>query len=214
MEENENNEVVENTTQENVNSSATSNKVVETIKSKKNLIIAIVCIIVAVLVIRGIFFNPKGHSKSLIKDFCKAYNKQDLKKICKMIEPAGMYAFSELDEDDYKDFWKEYKEYKKSDEWKDKKEEWDEMVDEAVEQANENKDDDNDYKMKLGKIEKFKKVGSHLYEVEANLVVEQDGDKDDEDVTFYIMKNGLSYKFVGGDMITMIMFAIAFSSMS
>lgn len=212
MEENENNEVVENTTQENVDSSATSNKVVETIKSKKNLIIAIICVIVAVLVIRGIFFNAKGHSKSVIKDFCKAYNKQNVKKLFKTMDPAGIYTFMDLDEDDYKDFWKEYKDYKKSDEWKDQEEEWNEMVDKAVEEAKDNDDDDDDYKMKVGKVEKFKKVGSHLYEIEVNLIVEEDGDKDDQDVTFYIMKKGLSYKIVGGDMVSWIILAATFSS--
>lgn len=201
MEENENVEVNETVASENGGG----------IKSKKGLIIAIVAILVVICIVFNVFFNTKGKAKSAIKDYCVALGKGKYQKALKQIDPVGMYVFQDLDEEEYEDFWKEYKEYKKSDEWEDAEEEWKDLLEEAKD-AEEDFDKDDAAKIKIKKITKFKKVGNKLYQVKAKVETKIDGDKDTDTMTFYVMKDGLGCKLVGGDAVTSILFAVGLAS--
>ena len=206
MEENENVEV-----NETVENNVVSDKL-GWLKNKKGIIIAVVIALVAICVIFNVFFNTKGKAKSLIKDFCKSLEKGKYEKALKMIDPVGMYAFAELDKDEYEDFWNEYKEFKKSDEWEDAKEEWDELLEQAKD-AEEDFDKDEAMKIKVKKFKDVKKVGKNLYKVKAKIETEVDDEEDSTTTTFYVMKDGLKCKLVGGEAVSSIMMMIAFSSL-
>ncbi|MBR2290073.1 MAG: hypothetical protein IJ867_05695 [Clostridia bacterium] len=198
MEENENkNENVEVTETVEANETtveATAEKV-GGIKSKKGLIIGIVVALIAICIIFNVFFNTKGKAKSTIKNYLNNYGKGKYVKAMKQIDPAGRYVFRQLDEDEYEDFWTEYKEFKKSDEWDDVKEEWEERIEDMKDEEEDfDKDDKTTFKIK--KITKFKKVGKNLYQVKAKIKAKQDGEEDEDTLTFYVMKKGLGTKLV------------------
>ncbi|MBR1540566.1 MAG: hypothetical protein IJ629_05340 [Clostridia bacterium] len=211
MEENENVEEVKETVVDEATETTSGNGVGATIKSKKNLIIAIVAILVVICVIFNVFFNTKGKAKSVIKKYCTALGKGKYQKALKQIDPVGMYVFQDLDEDSYEDFWEEYKEFKKSDDYEESMDEWKEMLD-ACKDAEEDFDKDDAAKIKVKKITKFKKVGKKLYQVKAKIQSKVDGDTDTETMTFYVMKDGLGCKLVGGDAVDGIVMMIAFAA--
>ena len=184
---------------------------VESLKKHKGLIIAVVAALVAICLIYNVFFNTKGKAKSVINTFFKSLGSGKYEKALKQIDPAGMYAFQGLDKDEYEDFWNEYKELKKSDEWEEKEEDWKEVLENAKD-AEEDFDKDDAVKVSVKKITKFKKVGKNLYEVKAKIESKVDDDTDTETVSFYIMKDGLGCKIVGGDAISSALFSVGMSS--
>ena len=197
MEENENQttnvENVENTVNSEVNNTETTNanNIVETLKSKKNLIVGVVICLVVILCVYNVFFNTKGKAKNVVIDYYKALNKGKAKKMLKTVDMAGVYVFSELDDDEYEDFWAEYKEYVDSDEYKEAKEEYDEALDENIEDL-EDLLSDSETTIKVKKVKEVKKVASHLYKVKVQLESkDEDGDKSQKTVTHYVMKKGL-----------------------
>jgi hypothetical protein len=60
--------------------------------------------------------------------------------------------------------------------------------------------EDEDYKVKVKKIKKVEKVGKNLYKVKAQIKYEYDDEDGTKTVSFYVMKKGLSYYIVGGDL--------------
>lgn len=201
MEENENVEVNETP----INDGASENN--EKNGSKKALIIGIVVVVIVAIVLFNIFGNTKGKAKGVVKDFVKAMNSLNAKKMMSCVDPYGAQVFSELDEEDYEDFWDEYKDYLKSDDYEDFKEEYEEEKDDQLddlqdmfdEQKEEIKDDDIDYSVKLKEFKSVKKVGKNLYKVKAKISMQYDDDKDSKTMEFYVMKKGLSCYIVGGD---------------
>ena len=200
MEENENGKNTEveskvNVSEVNTSNSTTEaskgNKIVETLKSKRNLIIGIIVAVIVVVLICTAFI---GSPKKAVKNFCSAMNS----KMFDNIDMAGMYVFAQLDEDDYDDFWDEYKEFTDSDEWEDLKDEIDEEKDDAFEKLDDALDD-ADVKVKIKKFKKVKKLGENLWEVKAQFETKVDGDKETNTSSYYVMKKGGKYKIVGGD---------------
>ena len=183
------------------------NNVKNLLKEKKNLIIAIVVAIVAIIVVYNVFFNTNGKIKSVINTYGKAIGNGKYEKALKQIDAAGMYTFQGLDEDEYEDFWSEYKDYKKSDEWEEKEENWKELLDEAKD-AEDDFDKEDAYKFNVKKITKCKKIGKNLYEVKAKVETVIDDEEDTDTEMFYVMKDGLSYKLVGGSGVSTILFSV------
>lgn len=179
---------------------------------KKKMFITIVAIVIVFVIVYNVFFNSKGKAKSTIEDFCSAIGKGKLQKALKKIDPAGMYAFQGLSKDEYEDFWNEYKEFKKSDEYDEKMDDWKE-IEESAKEAEEDFDKDDEIKIKVKKITKFKKLSKNLYQVKAKIKATQDDDTKTETVNFYLMKDGLGFKIVGGDMLYGVILGSGLSSL-
>lgn len=206
MEENDNVEEKETIVEEVVSEN------VEEKKNKKKLIIAIASVIVVCFLVFSLVFNNKGKAKKVIKDYCNLISKGKYVKALKLVDAAGYYTFDDLDKDDYDDFWKEYKKFKKSDEWEDNEEEWEDILEDA-EDLEEDFDKDDAIKIKVKKLKKFKKVSKNLYEVKVVADIVKDDDDDDETLKFYLMKDGINFKIVGGDNLSSIIWAISFKSL-
>jgi len=189
----EENEKVEETVVE-----ETTTSVGGALKDKKKLIIIIVAALVAIFVVYNVFFNFKGKAKSTINTFCESMGKGKYVKAYKQLDAAGVYTFRKLDKDDYEDFWSEYKEFKKSDDWEDAEEEWKEKL-EDIKEEEKDFDKEDAVKVKVKKITKFKKLGKNFYEVKAKIETKDDDDTNTDTMTFYVMKDGLGCKIVGGD---------------
>lgn len=123
------------------------------------------------------------------------------------VEPYGTQVLSDLDEEDYEDFWTEYKEYLKSDEYEEFKEEYEDEKEDTLDEMQESfddmkeelKDDDIKYSMKVKEIKSVKKEGKNLFKVKAKIEVEYDDEEDSSTMTFYVMKKGTKCYIVGGD---------------
>lgn len=212
MEENENVEEVKETVVEETTETTSEKGVGNILKAKKNLIIAIVAVLVCLCVVFNVFFNTKGKAKSAISKYCVALGKGQYRKALKRVDPVGYYVFQDLDKDSYEDFWEEYKDFKKSDDYEEQMDDWKEMVD-AAKDAEEDFDKDDKVSIKVKKITKFKKLGKKLYEVKAKVQSKVDGDKDTETMIFYVMKDGLGCKLVGGDAVDGIVFMVSFATL-
>lgn len=197
MEENQNqnqNQDVNETVDTSSNVSGTEpNVIVETIKAKKKIIAGVLVAIVAILIILDLLITSP---KEAVKGFVKALNKPDFKKAFGYMDYLGTAAFSELDKDEYDDFWDKYKDYKEDDDYEDILEEAEDYFDQDYfEEMNEEVED---YTIKVKKITKVKKVGSHLYEVKAKLkIVDDEGEDKNPTAKFYVMKKGMKSYIVG-----------------
>lgn len=172
--------------------------ILEKVKENKKILLGIVVVILLVVLLGSVF---GGGKKGVIKDFVKAGNAGNGKKLFKTIDMAGMNVLMEMQfkDEDLEDFYSEYKDYVKSDEWKDAEEEMDEYIEDAVEEMEEPDDED---KIKIKKFGDVEKEGKNLWKIEATLVSKEDDD-DEMDVDFYVMKKGLSYYIVGMDGLSM-----------
>jgi len=200
MEENENNNVVEAGEASNEKSSGNGNKILDVIKTKKNLIVTLVVVLIAVLVIIDILVRSP---KETVKKYFSAVNACNSKKAEKYEDDAGFDVFYKLSDDDYEEFWEEYNEYINSEEWAEREETIKETRDkdyykEQDEDAKETKKE-NKSSVKVKKVTDVKKVGKHLYEVKAKLQTKSDGDKNENTVKIYVMKKGLKSYIVGFD---------------
>ena len=203
MDENENKSNVEETTTQATSSAkekatAILGNVVELIKKHRKVLIGIVVVILALVVLSNVFLGGK---KRVVKNLVNALDNANAKKAVKCIDVAGYNVLSGLDEDDYEDFYDEYKEYLDSDEWEEAQEEYEEDLDEKIEDLQDDLED-SESKTKVKKFKKVKKVGKNLYEVKVQLEnKDEDGDKETATTEFYVMKKGLKYYVVGGDLV-------------
>lgn len=196
MDENENKSYVEepvNSTKENASSAV--KKVVEMIKNNKKVLIGLVVVILAIILLSSIF---GGGKKGVIKDFVKATNKGNAKKMMDTIDMAGLSVYMEMlfNDDDLEDFYDEYKDFIKSDEWEDAQDDMDDYIEELEDSIEE---PDDDEKLKIKKFGDVEKEGKNLWKIEVELEV----DDEDIDADFYVMKKGLNYYIVGFDGIDM-----------
>lgn len=200
MEENENVENVENVETSNVTSEET--KKGGFLKNKKMLIIVAIVAVIAIIILFNVFGNTKGKAKNVVKQYVKAMDNCDAKKMIKLVDPYGAYVFGKLDEDDYEDFWDEYKEFvkEKDDDYDDVKESYKESLEkDNIKDAKEALEDIfDDAKIKIKKISSVKKVGKNLYKVKAKIEMKSDDDKETESQDFYVMKKGTSCYIVSG----------------
>ena len=172
--------------------------IIEKLKANKKILLGIVVVILLVVLLGSVF---GGGKKGVIKDFVKAGNTGNGKKLFKTIDMAGMNVLMEMQfkDEDLEDFYSEYKDYVKSDDWKDAEEEMDEYIEDAIEDMEEPDDED---KIKIKKFGDVEKEGKNLWKIEATLVSKEDDDEE-MDVDFYVMKKGLSYYIVGMDGLSM-----------
>lgn len=205
MEENENfatNGVINETGEKNETVNEGTEK--KGLKNIKNLIILIVIIIIAIIVLISVFGNSKQKAKNVIKQYVKAMNKSDVKKMIKLSDPYGEYVFSNLDEDEYDDFWDEYKDFvkEKDDDYEDVKEEYEESLEkDNIEDAKETYEDFmEDTTIKLKKFSSVEEVSKNLYKVKARIESKTDDKKDTNSFKFYVMKKGSKCYIVGSEL--------------
>lgn len=199
MEENKEEKVVEAEVikeNDNSNKKIDVNKIVEFIKAKKKIIlIAIIAIIVIIIAIDLIFLSPK----EVVQKFVKSLDSKNSEKAFGYISLAGSEVFSDLDDDEYDDFWSEYKDFKDSDDYQDLIDEMDEYMEDIDFDELDDMLDDYDISIKIEKINKVKKVSSHLYKVSVKLEISADDEEESGTVYFYVMKEGTKSYLVGMD---------------
>lgn len=139
--------------------------------------------------------------EAAVEDIIKAIDQKKAKKILDAIDIYGMTVLEDMDEDEYEDFYDEYKDFLKSDEYDDMQDEWDEAEEEALDGLQDWLDGIEDLKVKVKKITKNEEIGKNIYEVKAKIEATQDDDTETDTMTFYVMKDGSSYKVIGGDLI-------------
>lgn len=168
--------------------------IIEKVSQHKKILLGLVVVILAIVLIGGLF---GGGKKGVIKDFVKAGNAGNAKKLFKTVDMAGMSVFMQMswEDEDLEDFYDEYKDYIKSDEWKDAEEEMDEYLEELEDEMEEPDDED---KIKIKEFGDVEKEGKKLWKIETTLVSKEDDDEE-VDVDFYVMKKGMSYYIVGID---------------
>lgn len=168
--------------------------IIEKVSQHKKILLGLVVVILAIVLIGGLF---GGGKKGVIKDFVKAGNAGNAKKLFKTVDMAGMNVFMQMswEDEDLEDFYDEYKDYIKSDEWKDAEEEMDEYLEELEDEMEEPDDED---KIKIKEFGDVEKEGKNLWKIETTLVSKEDDDEE-VDVDFYVMKKGMSYYIVGID---------------
>lgn len=169
--------------------SATSSAVVDFIKAKKKIIAIVIVAIIAVIVI----FNMISVSpKDAVQGFVKQLNSGHTKKAFDYIDWAGFVTLSELDEDDYEDFWEKYKDIKDTDEYEEYMDSMEEYMDEDFYEDMDEEIKDSDASIKIKKITKVKKVAKNLYSVKAKIQTkDEDGEINSEIMEFYVMKKGM-----------------------
>ncbi len=168
--------------------------IIEKVSQHKKILLGLVVVILAIVLIGSLF---GGGKKGVIKDFVKAGNAGNAKKLFKTVDMAGMSVFMQMswEDEDLEDFYDEYKDYIKSDEWKDAEEEMDEYLEDLEDEMEEPDDED---KIKIKEFGDVEKEGKNLWKIETTLVSKEDDD-DELDVDFYVMKKGMSYYIVGID---------------
>lgn len=168
--------------------------IIEKVSQHKKILLGLVVVILAIVLIGGLF---GGGKKGVIKDFVKAGNAGNAKKLFKTVDMAGMSVFMQMswEDEDLEDFYNEYKDYIKSDEWKDAEEEMDEYLEDLEDEMEEPDDED---KIKIKEFGDVEKEGKNLWKIETTLVSKEDDDEE-IDVDFYVMKKGMSYYIVGID---------------
>lgn len=173
-------------------------KVVELAKTHRKVLIGVVVVILALVVLSNLFLGGK---KRVVKKFVNALDDAKAEKAIKCIDVAGYMVLSDMDKDDYEDFYDEYKDYVDSDDWEETQEDYEEDLDDKIESFQDDLED-SETKTKIKKFKKVEKVGKNLYEVKVQLESkDEDGDKNTDTTTFYVMKKGLSYYVVGGDLV-------------
>lgn len=182
---------------ENANSSAKqTNKIVETIKAKKRIIgVALIAIIFVIVIINIATVSPK----EAVKKCVNAIGKGNIEKAFDYVDVAGVSVFSDLDEDDYDDFWSEYKDFKDTDEYDDLMEEYKDGMD--SDEISDFKDELEDYdvSLKVEKIKSQKKVSKNLYKVVAKVEISYEDNDFSPTLDFYVMKKGSKSYVVGLD---------------
>lgn len=172
------------------------NKIFEFLKAKKKIILGIIIAIVVVIVVLNlIFVSPK----EAVNKFVKSLNSKNVEKAYNYINPYGFYVFDSLDEDEYDDFWSEYKDFKDSDEYQDIVDEYNDIMEDMDFDEINDYLDDYDFSIKVNKINKVKKVSSHLYRVSAKIEISADDEEESGTVYFYVMKEGTKSYIVGID---------------
>ena len=172
------------------------------VKTTNTKLIGIV--VVAILVILAIFFMFFTKSaKSVVKDYVKAIEKGNAKKVMATMDFEGTAAFTNIrsysfsegytyDFDKFDDAYDEILDQLK-DMDKDQKKEYKEVKKEAIETMQEAFDENEDDKVKYSvKDIKTEKVdgSKKLTKVTCTIVTKKDGEKDEEEATFYTMKKG------------------------
>lgn len=172
--------------------------VLEKVHQNKKALLGLVVVIVVVVLLSSLL---GGGKKGVIKDFIKAGNNGNAKKLLDTIDMAGMSVFMEMswNDDDLEDFYDEYKEFIKSDEWEEAEEDMDETIEEMEDSIEEPDDED---KVKIKEFGDVEKEGKNIWKVETTIVSKEDDDEE-LDVDFYVMKKGLGYKIVGLDGMSM-----------
>jgi ElaB/YqjD/DUF883 family membrane-anchored ribosome-binding protein len=168
--------------------------IVEKIKVNKKPILIALIVIIVLLVIYNCFFNPKTKVKNVVKEYYSALNKGNAKKLLKQVDPAGAYVFSDLDEDDYDDFWDEYKKFCDDDDYDDFIEDYNDNLEDEIDSLSDTLENlMDDYSVKVKSIKSVKKVSSHLYKIKVKIETkDEDGDKNVNTVTHYVMVKGLN----------------------
>lgn len=198
MENNEENLGSQEPTQE-----TTSQENTSTTNPGKNLNIKAIAIgVVIVAVALFLFFTifTRG-AKDTVKDFIKAIDKGDEKKIGKLIDMEGNSILlkvsksnGEYDFEKFEEYYDELKDAKKDLE-KDEKKEYDDSMEESTEKVASNivKTFDSDYKYKVKEIKtKSVKDAKGVTKVTVKVQVENDdGDKETSTLTFYTLRKGL-----------------------
>lgn len=190
----ENKSPVDNTTSTGDKVKSVGGVVLGKIMEYKKVLIGIIAIILVVVLASSLL---GGGKKGVIKDFVKAYNNGNGKKMVKCIDYAGMNVFFEMqwEDEDLEDFYDEYKDFLKSDDWEDMEEDLDEELEDMEDEVEE---PDDDEKIKIKKFKDVKKEGKNLWKIEVEMCYKEDKD-DDFDAEFYVMKKGFSYYIVGMD---------------
>lgn len=172
--------------------------VFDKVHQNKRALIGLVVVIVVIVLLSSLF---GGGKKGVIKDFIKAGNSGNAKKLLDTIDMAGMSVFMEMSwsGDDLEDFYEEYKDFIKSDEWEEAEEDMDETLEEMEDSIEE---PDDDEKVKIKEFGDIEKEGKNLWKVETTIVSKEDDDEE-VDVDFYVMKKGFGYKIVGLDGMSM-----------
>ena len=153
--------------------------------------------------------DSSNSPEEVAEDFTKALINKKAKKLLDLLDIYGLYVFSDLDRDEYEDFYDEYKDFLKSDEYDDMKEEWKDEKDDALESLQDYLDDMNsDAKIKIKKVYESTKVGKNLYKVRIKIEIAEGKDKEAQSTEVYVMKDDSEYKVVGGDIANMIFWAL------
>ena len=168
----------------------------------KKIIIAVVAIVVVILAIVGIVNAVKPSPEKAVKSFLKNLDSKKIEKAIDQMDFVGMAAFDEC-EDDYEDFKDNYNDFK--DEYEDDKEETEEYIDEMVEELQDTIDDLDEFNVEIKEVKKARKVkdAKNLYKVRAKIktIVKSDDDteRDNSTIDFYVYKVSGKYKIVGMD---------------
>lgn len=164
--------------------------------------VAVVAILAVILVIFTFFTRSP---KAAVKDYMKAFNNANAKKVMALMDYEGAAAFKKIAKYSYLNGSYTYKfedfddEYDKimdqvKDMDKDQKEAYKEAKEEAVDKLQDTLDNFKESKAKISvKKVKTEKVDDckKITKVIATLELKMDGEKDERDFTFYTMKKGL-----------------------
>jgi hypothetical protein len=164
---------------------------------QKNLKLVVAALVVLIVVVVG--FNVLTRSpKDVAKDYIKALSKADESKLGKLIDFAGIQAFSQCYNRttysyDLEDFNENYKDITKD---SDEMEKVDEAKDKFLETYGDADVDDLEIKVKEITTSKVKD-SSKLTKVKAKVSVKYEDEKENLTLTFYTMKKGLNSYIVG-----------------
>jgi hypothetical protein len=173
------------------------NKVIDFLKAKKKLIAIVAIVIIVIAIIVDIATTSP---KEAVKKFISNLNSGKSEKAFKYIDYAGSYVFSDLDDDEYDDFWENYKEFLDDDDYDDYMDNIKEYMDDDFYEDMDDEIKDSETSIKLKKIESVKKVGKNLYCVKAKIKIKDDDDTKTKTVKFYVMKKGTKSYIVGSNL--------------
>lgn len=173
-------------------------------------IVAVAAIaILAVILVIFTFFTRSP--KAAVKDWVKAFNKGNAKKVMAVMDYEGAAAFGQIASYSYKGYTYKFEDFddkyddimdKVKDMDKDEKEAYEELKEAAVDKLQDTLDDFKDSKAKISvKKVKTEKVDDckNITKVITTLELKLDGEKDERDFTFYTMKKGLKHYVVYAD---------------
>ncbi len=171
--------------------------------------VAVVAILAVILVIFAFFTRSP---KAAVKDYIKAFNKGNAKKVMALMDYEGAAAFGQIAKYSYtkgytfnfEDFDDKYDTImdKVKDMDKEEKEAYKELKEQAVDTLQDTLDDFKESKVKISvKKVKTEKVDDckNITKVIATLEAKLDGEKSEKDFTFYTMKKGLKNYVVYAD---------------
>lgn len=171
--------------------------------------VAVVAILAVILVIFTFFTRSP---KAAVKDWVKAFNKGNAKKVMAVMDYEGAAAFTQIVTGSsyrgytykFEDFDDKYDDImdKVKDMDKDQKEAYKEAKEDAIDKLQDTLDDFKDSKAKISvKKVKTEKVDDckKITKVTATLELKMDGEKDERDFTFYTMKKGLKNYVIYAD---------------